>query len=57
MKDKVVKICEENLTEKYGALQGATSAADLLNLGPTFGPHRRRIIDNLTLRKGVVSNT
>ncbi len=37
MKDSVVKICEENLTEKYEALQGATSAADLLNLGSTFG--------------------
>ena len=37
MKDKVVKIYEENLTEKYGALQGATSAADLLNFGSTFG--------------------
>ena len=38
MKDNVVKICEENLTGKFeAALQGATSVADLLNLGSTFG--------------------
>ena len=40
--------CEE---WKYGILQQAASAADLLNPGSTFRPHRRRIIDNLTRRK------
>ena len=40
--------CEE---WKYGILQHAASAADLLNPGSTFRPHRRRIIDNLTRRK------